>query len=240
MGLKASIAHANLLLDRARRAGVDRLCVLVSSGKDSVCTLDIVHKSGIPYTAVHQYLVPGLRVNEDVLENLEQRYGITIARIPSGSRVRMFANDVLRIQHVWESGDKTSIDHTAQERLACAIAKTPWMALGVKKADSPTRFLALDRSENPNPNTHKFYPIAEWKHAECWEYIKAEGLPVSRAYGLFGRSLDSIDIKHVYPLKHAIPEDYEKILNDFPLMEPLVWLYERRVRANGLSSLPEC
>lgn len=240
MGLKASIAHTHLLLERARAAGINRLAVFVSSGKDSVCTLDLVHKSGIPYTAIHQYLVAGLRINEDVLEPLEKRYGISIVRIPSGARVRMFANDVLRIQHVWESGDKMTVDHTAQERFACSIAKTPWMALGVKKVDSPTRFLALDRSQNPNPKTHKFYPIAEWKHAECWEYIKAEGLPVSRAYELFGRSLDSIDIKHVYPLKHAMPDDYAKVLNDFPLMEPLVWLYERRVRANGFNSLPEC
>jgi 3'-phosphoadenosine 5'-phosphosulfate sulfotransferase (PAPS reductase)/FAD synthetase len=115
-----------------------------------------------------------------------------------------------------------------------------WVATGIRITDGPQRAIALTKNPNPNLKLHKLYPIAEWRKAEVWSHIKRQGLPISRAYNLIGRSLDCLNVAHVYPLKFGSPKDYERIVADFPLMDCLCWLYEKRVERYGLASIGEC
>lgn len=220
---------------------MEKLCVLVSSGKDSVALMDIVVRSGVPATFVTKYLVPDLEMDEVVLQAQEKRYGIKIHRVAAPRRAAMFAHDVLRIEHIWEAGEGATGAHSKKfDKFLVSLSGTPWLATGIRKTDNPTRAIALSKYPNPHPKNCRVYPLAEWRKGEVWEYIRQRDLPVSPAYRLFGRSLDCLNIKHVYPLKAGIPGDYAKIVKDFPLIEPLMWVYEKRVRQYGTRNLPEC
>ena len=126
------------------------------------------------------------------------------------------------------------------DRFIAAVSKSPWIATGIKKTDSITRAMALTKHPNPNPNNHRVYPLHEWKDADVWSHIAENDLPVSRCYKLIKRSLDVFNVKHLYPLKAGAPDDFERICRDFPLVESICWLYEKRAREYGMTNLPEC
>jgi 3'-phosphoadenosine 5'-phosphosulfate sulfotransferase (PAPS reductase)/FAD synthetase len=238
---KALIAHSQQLIGRARTLGCDRLAVEVSSGKDSTCLMDMVVRSGIPAVFIYQYIIPGWRLDEEVLEKLEDRYKVEIVRVAHPRRGEMFATDTLCINRVWDATAARAFTHNdAMDRFIAALSKTKWLATGIRKSDSITRTLALNKYPNPNPGKKRVYHLADWKTSDVWAHIKAEGLPISRAYALFNRSLSTFNVKHMYPLRMAAPDDYARFMKDFPLIEPLCWLYEKRARETGVLSLPEC
>ena len=97
--------------------------------------------------------------------------------------------------------------------------------------------MALTKHPNPNPKLHRCYPLADWSKAEILQHVVEAALPLGRAEKLLGRSLDCLNVEHVWPLKRAVPEDYERICNDFPLMDALCWLYEKRREKYGADAI---
>lgn len=238
---EALIRHSLGIIRKAQDMGAGRVAVKISGGKDSTVLTDMIMRSGISACFIHQYIVPGMRIEEDVLEALEKRFGIEIIRIAHPRRGEMFNCDVLCINKIWDEDASRKFTHgEANDRFIAAIAKTPWMATGIRKQESITRHLSLTKHPNPHPRNHRMYPLADWPKSEIFAHIKANGLPLSKAYALFGRSMSSYNIAHLYPLKQGIPEDYEKFCHDFPLMRCLVWLYEKRAREFGVTKLPKC
>jgi hypothetical protein len=202
---------------------------------------DLMVRSGVECFFVHRHLVPDLMLDEEVLGELERRLKIKINRVDCPRRLDMFESDTLCINKVW--GSKVSAGAprpAAYDKVLKERFKTEWMCMGIRKADGPTRRLALTKYPNPNPKLHRCYPLANWSTADVWQYTKERGLPISKAYALIGRSLDCLNIVHTYPLKHGMREDYNKIINDFPLVDALCWLYEKRAAKYGMNNLPEC
>jgi hypothetical protein len=42
------------------------------------------------------------------------------------------------------------------------------------------------------------------------------------------RSVDTLDIAHIYPLRKHFLRDYRRIIEVFPLLDALCWLYDAR------------
>lgn len=203
--------------------------------------LELECEPQIQFNYVNKYIVKDLSIDEEVLTALEARYGIQIQRVAHPRREVMYASDTLRIQHL-DRARYPSFDTMRKQldKVLAAEHRTDWSATGIRITDSPQRALALTKYPNPHPKNHTLAPVATWRKQQVWDHIKAEGLPISAAYPLFGRSMDCLNITHVYPLKAARPADYAKIVADFPLMEPLCWLYEQRAQRHGPANLPEC
>ena len=240
MSLKARIIHSQLLLDKARQAGATRLAVMVSSGRDSACLAHMVHRSGIPATYINLYIVPGLEIVEEPLQALESQLGIKIVRIPNPRRRQMLDGDFLCINRVWDAKFHYSPPGAAYYKMIAGIAKTDWLTTGIARADSPRRRLSFMQAPNPNANSKRVYPMEWWRAADVTQFVKENKIVLSKSYVLQGRSFEMLSIARIYPMKHAMPEDYRKICNDFPLMDALCWLYEKRVREYGAANLPVC
>jgi 3'-phosphoadenosine 5'-phosphosulfate sulfotransferase (PAPS reductase)/FAD synthetase len=240
MPLEANIRRSMAVLAEARQAGASRLAVLVSGGRDSACLAHMVARSQISASFIHHYIVPDLEISEIPLRGLEQQLGIKITRVPSVLRQSMFEGDVLCINKIWDAQATTSPRSATFDRFVLAIAKAEWLATGIRKSESPMRMLALTKHPNPNPKLKKVYPLADWLKQDVRDFIEREKITISPSYPLMNRSFDSVNLKHVYPLKSAMPGDYKKICSDFPLMDALCWLYEKRVKTHGLLNLPEC
>ena len=201
----------------------------------------MVHRSGIPSTYIHNYLVPELEIVEAPLQDLESKLGINIVRLPAPLRRQMLDSDVLCINKVWDAIEWNGNPRPAgYDRMIEAIAKTPWRATGIARADSPRRRLMFMQSPNPNVKAHRVYPLEYWRSADVKEFIQREGIKLSANYAIQSRSFELLSINRVYPLKSAMPNDYKKICTDFPLMDALCWLYERRARKHGAANLPKC
>lgn len=240
MSLEARILHAQNILGAARQAGATRLAVMVSGGRDSSCLAEMVHRAEIPATYIHRYLIPDLEVNEIPLRAMEQRLGMKIVRVATPMRQQMLDGDMLCINKVWDADIKIKPFPASFDRFIHAIAKTEWLTTGIRSADSPMRMLTLTKHPNPNIKLKKVYPLASWRKQDVKDFIAREKIVVSPSYPLMNRSFELLNIKHVYPLKAAMPGDYKKICADFPLMDALCWVYEKRIKKFGSANLPEC
>lgn len=223
---------------------MDRLAVMVSGGRDSMALAHMCYRASkendIVCTYIHNYLVPDLDVNEMPLRALEKTLGIKIIRLPSPLRRQMLDGDALCINRVWEARFKCVPRPAAYFRMIAAIAKSPWMTTGIARADSIRRRLALTQAPNPNANAKRVYPLDLWRAKDVNDFITANKIKLSASYAIQGRSFDLMNIARVYPLKHALPNDFKKICADFPLMEALCWVYEKRAKKYGAANLPLC
>lgn len=72
----------------------------------------------------------------------------------------------------------------------------------------------------------RFYPVAEWKKQEIMDYIKFHKLFLSEDSRKLGFSFRSLAGNELAMVKHAFPEDYEKIIHLYPFAEAGVKRYE--------------
>lgn len=217
----------------------NKIIAAVSTGKESIAMLSVLIEHGYDVFPVHRYFVKDLEFEEEVLQALENRFKLKILRLEEPVVRSMESDDVLMINNIWNI-HPTPINWNKWDRMIRRMAGCEWIATGIRKDDSPIRRLTLTKHPNPNPKLKKVYPLADWNKKYLWHYIKERNLPISKAYQWFNRSLDCLNIKHVYPIKKYAPKDYEKIASKFPLLDGLMWLYEKRGNEIGYEKIEEC
>lgn len=121
---------------------------------------------------------------------------------------------------------KYDIHEVAYEAIYWAIANDagiidarPWVAHGVRAADSPMRRIVISRRGPYNLNQRTFYPIWEERKADIVPRIRDLGVKLPVDYRMFGRSFDGQDYRFIEPLAREFPEDYARLREMFPLME---------------------
>ena len=67
-------------------------------------------------------------------------------------------------------------------------------------------------------SNRKVSPIADWLKAEVMGIIDRYGVKLPIDYEIFGRSFDGIDYRFVEPMRRHLPDDYERLLEWFPLL----------------------
>jgi predicted phosphoadenosine phosphosulfate sulfurtransferase len=92
-------------------------------------------------------------------------------------------------------------------------------ATGVRAQDSLNRRMAVFKYGPINNTNHNFMPIWNYSKKDCFKIISESGCKLPVDYDLFGRSFDGINYQFLKPLKEKYPQDYQKILDLFPLAE---------------------
>lgn len=207
-----------------------------SGGKDSVLTLYLALKAGLKCEVVHYYLAENLSYNEVVLQWFEKEFGITIHRLESGMTIKMMDSDLLLINNVWKIKSYKANPFKKNERIAQAFFKYDYNILGIKSTDSTVRKMLINKNGWHVDKTKHIYPIHHWNDKEVWHFIYENNLPVNRCYEWFGRSQDVINMEHLYPLKENSPKDFISFIYKYPLIEALVWIYEKRTGKNVIQS----
>ena len=69
------------------------------------------------------------------------------------------------------------------------------------------------------PGNRKVSTIYDWQKHEVMDAITQAGIPLPVDYEWFGRSFDGIDRRFLEPLRNHAPEDYQRVLDWFPLAD---------------------
>jgi sulfate adenylyltransferase subunit 2 len=98
-----------------------------------------------------------------------------------------------------------------------------WMASGLKKIDSLHRRAMM--SQFPlhaiDVKGKRFYPLAFWSDSLVLRYLKQNRIPIPFSAGgkSFGIGFHPVDLR---PIRDRFPEDYRKIVKEFPFAETMI------------------
>lgn len=212
---------------RARLRAEDRPVILAfSTGKDSITAWLALRDAGIPVRPYYMYGIPGnLRFIEDTLAYFEDYFGTRIPRFPHPSLYRQL--NML----VWQTPERCAVIEAAKLpepdyaeygdllREEFGLDPSTWIADGVRAADSITRRVSVKKHGVMKPSNKKVSPVWDWQIADVRAAIADHGVQLPVDYEMFGRSFDGIDYRFLKPVHDRFPDDYQRILDWFPLAE---------------------
>ncbi len=205
--------------------------VAMSLGKDAIATELALQDAGIHTELAYLYYIPGhqpgttLDFIETTIRDLEQALGKPIHRYPHPSLYRWLRHLMFqppeRIQTIEAAQlpDITYEEEWEYIREDLGLPPDTWVADGVRAADSIVRRASLSRHGLMKPNHHKVSPIADWLKAEVMDRIDQAGISLPIDYQWFGRSFDGLDYRFLHPLQQHAPEDFQRVLDWFPLAD---------------------
>lgn len=208
-------------------AECDTIVLAFSTGKDSIAAwlqARRYFRKVVPYYA---YCVPGLSFVERSLDYYEEFFGTHIVRVPHKAFFDWLNCNIYQpperkraITELQLPGDEYN-DLTIGDmiRLYGELPEAAYTAVGVRAADSPQRRLAISRYGAIHHSKKRFYPVYDWKKADVLAAIDEAGVKLPVDYKLFGRTFDGIDYRFLKPIKENFPEDYERIIELFPLAD---------------------
>jgi hypothetical protein len=212
---------------RAELAAAGRPVMLAfSCGKDSIAAWLALRDSGVedirPYCMEY---VPGLQFVQDSLEYFEDYFGTRIARYPHPSIYRWLNNFVFQAPErcaIIEAADLPTPTYEQIVELIRGDFNVPadtWVCDGVRAADSIVRRVSIKRHGPMKPKSGKVSPVWDWRKHEVYDRIEAANITLPPDYEWFGRSFDGLDYRFLEPLSRNAPEDYQRILEWFPLAD---------------------
>lgn len=207
------------------------ILVAMSLGKDAIATNLALREAGIETHLAYMYYIPGaegrttLQFIENTIHQLEDAFGQRIHCYPHPSLYRWLNNLVYQPPEriaVIEAAQLPVLDYPQLWQLIRADLGLPddtWVADGVRAADSIVRRASFTRHGAMKAGSRKVSPIYDWQKHEVMDAITQAGIPLPVDYEWFGRSFDGIDRRFLEPLRNHAPEDYQRVLDWFPLAD---------------------
>lgn len=208
-----SYTHAQLL-----RTLTDEVVVGVSGGKDSVAALDLCTSVGIQCRAFFMYEVPGLAYQQDYLAMLAARYHLgEILQLPHPDRIRRFTEG----RYCLPQPQLPVLTHRDAWEMARRHFGVQWFVTGEKRNDSLERRAQLSSWGVIQPARHKAHPLADWSDKDVFAYLARRGVPLHPEYAVNdGHAFNGlIEGRSLYIIAREWPEDYRRILKDYPFAE---------------------
>ena len=199
--------------------------VAFSAGKDALACEAALREAGVETRLAYLYYVPGLRFVEETLAQQEDMLGKPIARYPHPSLWRWLNALVFQPPErcaIIEAAKMPTIDYEDMWDLIRADMGLPHDTLvadGVRAADSIVRRASFVKHGIMKVARRKVSPIADWVKSEVVDCLNRHRLTLPVDYEWFDRSFDGIDCRFLEPLSRFAPDDYQRILDWFPLAE---------------------
>lgn len=211
-----------------------------SLGKDAIAAWLQLRRF---FKRVHPYfcwLVPDLSFERDSLKYFEDFFQTQIVTVPHPSVYRMLRNLVFQAPENCRFCEAASLDEPTFDdisesiRIENNLPPLTFTASGVRSADSIMRRTSTKVHGSLNPTRKTFMPIFDWTADDLCREFRAAKIKLPVDYEMFGRSFDGIDVRFLEPIKNRFPEDYQKILEAFPLAELEIFRMQQRRHYNGL------
>lgn len=199
--------------------------VAFSTGKDALGCEAALKEAGVETRLAYLYYIPGLRFVEETLAQQEDMLGKPIARYPHPSLWRWLNALVFQPPErcaIIEAAKMPTIEYEDMWDLIRADMGLPHGTLvadGVRAADSIVRRASFVKHGIMKVARRKVSPIADWVKSEVLDCLDRHRLTLPRDYEWFDRSFDGIDYRFLEPLSRHAPDDYQRILDWFPLAE---------------------
>jgi hypothetical protein len=220
------------------RGEVDDLILYFSCGKDSIAMWLWLRQFGFTIHPVYLYTVPGLRSDAENLDYYERYFGQHIMRLPHPLFYQML-NDLVyqppeRVAQIL-AFDLPNFGFADIDRVIATgyLSGRPYYsAMGMRAKDNlDRRMMMYQNGVLGHKNRRYYYAIWDWSVEQVAEIIARNKCKLPRAYRFIGRTIAAIDYFYMRPFRDAYPDDYERILEWFPLLEAEFYRYERL--ANG-------
>ena len=197
-----------------------------SRGKDSLAAWLALREAGVNVIPYHLYLVPGLRFVDESLDYFADFFGVgAILNLPHPSLSRWLSNLVFQPPERCRIIEAASIpvpDYVELNSIVRNYLDLPddtWVCDGVRAADSPNRRMGLATHGPVNHRARTMKVIWDWRIATVRDAIERSGVKLPPDYDWFGRSFDGLDLRFLRELKTHAPDDYQRILEWFPLAD---------------------
>jgi len=228
-----SLSPIQVLKHARDQVGIRSVLLAFSTGKDSLACLDMAVRIFDRVQPYFLYWVKNLSFQERTLSWAERRYGFEILRLPHAYLCSMYMSSDYRhplpIDRL-----KRVMQLTDQENAIRADTGLTWIVTGQKRADSLWRRGALyevAQTEGISAKRRNIFPLIDWTDAAVFNYLKMARVPMPADYRLFAdltRHSPSWDLnnkgqgRYLLRIKETWPEDYARILGQFPLVAALV------------------
>jgi 3'-phosphoadenosine 5'-phosphosulfate sulfotransferase (PAPS reductase)/FAD synthetase len=203
-------------LKAAELLGAEPLLVFFSTGKDSIVTADLLfkHYPG-EKKLVFLYFVQGLSIKQKIIEYYEKRWNTKIDQHPNFIHLNM-------------KQDKKKYKLSDIERGLRAKYNISWIAQGVRRDESLARRGMLASCEyGIDERQRKIYPVADFSAKQIMAYIKFNNLRLPPEYNHgWKHDFSTPDVEGLVYLKNNFPEDYRKVIAEFPHLEAMVYAQE--------------
>ncbi|HON75800.1 MAG TPA: hypothetical protein PLQ23_11640 [Dermatophilaceae bacterium] len=197
-----------------------------SCGKDALASWLALRDSGVervvPY---YLYYIPGLRFVEESLARFESELGTRILRYPHPSLYRWLNSFVFQPPERLAVIEAANMPEPTYEQVVGFVKSdeglpaSTWVADGVRAADSIVRRVSIKTHGAMKPKSRKVSVIWDWRKATVMSRIERSGIALPPDYEWFGRSFDGIDYRFLEPLSRYAPDDYQRVLEWFPLAD---------------------
>lgn len=219
----------NHILDIVSRQADSILLMHSAAGKDSIALLDMLSKRFKRVVCVFMYLVKDLAFIDKYIEYQERRYpNCVFIKVPHFVLLRMIRFGELGIK---PNPDIRLLKLTDIVDEVCRKEGIDWACMGFKKSDSLNRRLMLNTYEmgGIHRGKQRCYPLTDWKNKDVLNYIKKNNLIRPIKYD--NAQSSDVDPKNGAWLKWCkskYPDEYRKILSQFPLAGAFLFEYEQK------------
>lgn len=211
---------------RSVRQKTDTAVLFYSAGgKDGIALLDMLAKTFDRVICYYMYLIPNLDHVQPYIRWAETHYNnVEVRQIPH------FQRDVFIKNGFFCDGDDTIKPRNIGEIEQAVRDETgiPYAFSGMKGVDGYMKRMRLKMFAKTGYITSKgmVYPLAVWTNAEVLQYIEKNNLirpfvyergKVSQGFG--------IDLPTMLLMAKRFPKDYERILQNFPYAEKIMFDY---------------
>lgn len=207
------------------REQTDTVLLSFSRGKDSLSTWCILLEAGFRVVPFYMELVPGMAFVTDYLDYCEEVFGAHIYRTIHPGRY-YWLNGLVG-QPPWTRAaiascnlPKFDMDDVARGiKRTAGLPKDTWHAIGTSAHDSSQRRVQMERYQGIDGPHRRVYPIWNLLKAEKIATLNRHNVKLPIDYEWFGRSYDGLDWWYLQPIRKNAPEDFQRILALFPMIE---------------------
>lgn len=193
--------------------------VSYSGGKDSLAVMDMCVRTFKRVIGFWMYLVPGLSVEEEMLDQARKRWGVEILCYPAWYTIAALRTGIYSNNHI--SKDQLPKDYSLNDvyALARADAGLKLIAIGVKKSDNEFR----RKNKNLFQRVDTFCPLEFWNKLDVLSYLAHHKIPIGNITDP-KRQTGGIDLSgpSLCRLAETHPDDFKKLLEWFPYAESAV------------------
>lgn len=208
------LASAKNLL-RLVRAETDAIGVAMSFGKDSLTVMDLCCGLFGRVEAFYLFRVRNLAIVDEWSEQVQERFGVVVRQYPHFDLARCYRHSVLQ-PHWAETRKMYRVKMTDIERQFRSDVVIEWIAYGWRRNDSFSRAMIMRKTGGYDPKSRRVFPLRSWRRADVFEYLKARCIALPESLGRKDQGGLDFHPAALRYLHETHPEDYERVLRDFP------------------------
>lgn len=213
------------LCQRIAEKSGGRCIISFSMGKDSIAAILQARRYFQKIDLVFYYMVPGLRFQEESLAYYEEFFGQRILRYPSVHLYTQLRNCMYQPPERLDVLNDFDIYVPSYDEIFAAakhdlgIPQETYVGTGVRAGDSLTRRLTINKYGAENLKRRQFFPVFDWNLQKIEDAIREAGILLPVDYLIWGRTFDGVQYSFLEGLREHFPDDYQTVLEWFPLAE---------------------